>query len=514
MDLESTITDHDHSVDANKQTSDGTTPSERYLTRLARQSFLSLWSHSNLFTDEGRKNGKGDGKELCDLLVVFDKHVLIFSDKHCEFGNLDKLEISWGRWYRRAVERSVRQILGAQSWITRFPSRIFLDKSCRHAFPLQLPPAHEIRFHLIAVTGGANAACKDTYGNESTGSLIINTSVIGSDHEKYPFTIGHVQTGSQYIHVLDELTLNVVLQELDTIRDLVDYLERKEIFLSHQGRTVIATGEEQLVAMYLTNIDKLGHHNFIDVADNVDILSIQEGHWEKFIRNPQYLAKKQADEVSYAWDELIEHFIQYGEVGLAEDKKRDVYAMEPALRVLAAESRLSRRQNASYLIDAFNKKIQPGQRFLRLGYSKKSPDVAYVFLVVPYPPWAETYEEYRDNRRALLLASCKVAPLSIGLAPRVVGIAAEPGLVRGATEDLVMLEARKDFWNSELEEEARNLQKQHKIFLSQNMKCYETHEDEYPDLPISFTAKTPGEKLLERARLRRLKGIKLRRRKL
>ncbi len=30
----------------------GVTPSERYLAQLARHSFLSLWSYTNLFTDE------------------------------------------------------------------------------------------------------------------------------------------------------------------------------------------------------------------------------------------------------------------------------------------------------------------------------------------------------------------------------------------------------------------------------------------------------------------------------
>ena len=54
---------------------EGTTDSERALTRLARKAFLTLWSYPNVFTDEGRAGGKGDGKELCDLLVVFGNDV-------------------------------------------------------------------------------------------------------------------------------------------------------------------------------------------------------------------------------------------------------------------------------------------------------------------------------------------------------------------------------------------------------------------------------------------------------
>ena len=63
--------------------SKGLTESERYLANLCEKSFLSLWSYPNVFRDQGRKEGKGDGKELCDLLVVFDRDVIIFSDKSC-----------------------------------------------------------------------------------------------------------------------------------------------------------------------------------------------------------------------------------------------------------------------------------------------------------------------------------------------------------------------------------------------------------------------------------------------
>lgn len=59
------------------------TPSEELLARLGRHAFLRLWSYSNLFTDRGRQRGTGDGKELCDLLVVFGDTLIIFSDKHC-----------------------------------------------------------------------------------------------------------------------------------------------------------------------------------------------------------------------------------------------------------------------------------------------------------------------------------------------------------------------------------------------------------------------------------------------
>lgn len=295
-----------------EQRSQGATPSERLLARLAKHSFLSLWSYSNLFTNEGQRSGNGDGKELCDLLVVFGHHVLIFSDKHCEFPDGAQLSLAWSRWYRRAVEKSARQLVGAQSWIRRFPDRVFLDKTCSKPFPLTLPAQSEVRFHLIAVTRGAYRACRAFFSGQSTGSLMINTRVFGNEHRQHPFTVGRVLSQGPFIHVFDELTLNVVLRELDTITDLVEYLERKERLLTHPSRAIMASGEEQLVAMYMTRLNSSGNHDFVDIPDDADGVYIDEGHWEEFIKNPQYRAKKSADEISYAWDRLIEHFTAHG----------------------------------------------------------------------------------------------------------------------------------------------------------------------------------------------------------
>jgi hypothetical protein len=65
----------------------GLTPSERYLKRLCEKTFLSLWSFPNLF--------KGPGDELCDMLVVYENDVIIFSDKSCAFPDTGSLELDW-----------------------------------------------------------------------------------------------------------------------------------------------------------------------------------------------------------------------------------------------------------------------------------------------------------------------------------------------------------------------------------------------------------------------------------
>ena len=53
--------------------SQGITATEKLLADLCEQSFLKLWSYPNPCKD--------DGKELCDLIVVFEDTVLIFFDR-------------------------------------------------------------------------------------------------------------------------------------------------------------------------------------------------------------------------------------------------------------------------------------------------------------------------------------------------------------------------------------------------------------------------------------------------
>src|SRR5438045_2082007 len=91
----------------------GATPSERFLQQLCERSFLKFWSHPRVFQDDGVARC-GQGKELCDLLVVFGNDILIFSDKHCEFPSHPDLHVAWTRWLKRAVFAGANQIYGAE----------------------------------------------------------------------------------------------------------------------------------------------------------------------------------------------------------------------------------------------------------------------------------------------------------------------------------------------------------------------------------------------------------------
>src|SRR5262245_54481441 len=78
--------------------SNGLTEAERDLAKLCRQTFLSTWSYPNRFRGERTASGV-IAKEVCDLLVVFGEHVLIFSDKDCVFPTSGDIDKDWSRWY-------------------------------------------------------------------------------------------------------------------------------------------------------------------------------------------------------------------------------------------------------------------------------------------------------------------------------------------------------------------------------------------------------------------------------
>ena len=65
-----------------------------------------------------------------------------------------------------------------------------------------------------------------------------------------PFVINDIDPRG-FVHVLDDVTLDIVLSNLDTITDLVEYLDWKE-GLVRDGVLAGCVGEENLVALFLS----------------------------------------------------------------------------------------------------------------------------------------------------------------------------------------------------------------------------------------------------------------------
>ena len=455
---------------------EGITPSEKYLNGLCESTFLSLWSYPGIFRDQKTK-GAGGGKELCDMLIVFDEHVLIFSDKHCSFPSSGNLKLDWERWYNRAINKSAGQAWGAERWLKTYPQRVYLDQACTKPFPLDIPSQECAKYHLIIVAHGSEDRCKAEFGG--SGSLMIVSSVghCGNTDElsSTPFTVGDLDKARTFIHILTESTLDVLLQTLDTISDFVWYLEKKEKFFRTMT-SVNVPGEEELLAYYLKHINSEGVHDFV-IKGNFDFFVLEEGFWKDFCKSPQRLEQLKQNEISYVWDSLIERF-SYHALNATQyfTNYLELSGTEKGLRFMAREPRTRRRLIMKGIIDMYTN-TPDGTKRIKCLQPLSPGEPFYVFLCLPQPNYA-TYEEYRKVRGSLLEACLMVVKHKFPEALDIVGIASEPlRSGSGSSEDLVYLDARE--WSVEMDAEAAKLQKKLKILTSPNISY--THEKDYPE---------------------------------
>lgn len=464
----------------------GTTDSERALARLARKAFLSLWSYPNVYSDEGKSGAKGDGKELVDLLVVFGTDVLLFSDKHCTFQSDVDIKVAWPRWYKRAIEKSAKQLAGAESFLRRFSGRVFVDKSCQTKLPVALPDPSLARYFLIAVTRGGHEAAVRHFGGGSSGSVMLNSMLEEDAHYERPFEVGFPLKGRRFVHVLDEVTVDALLAELDTVPDLVDYLACKERYFGANGVFMHVAGEEELLAQYMSTMEN-GRHALPTVPPGADAITLMEGDWRFYRSSPQRAAKREADQGSYMWDALIEYqasFVRAGTaVGLPEMSPETI-DHERILRALAAEPRLSRRELASHFRFALSKS-EPGKKFARMTLSGDNMARAYVFLTAPKPPDID-YQAYRETRSAALLAYCHGIKVRFPHVIEAIGIASEPFSEKVSSQDFLYVDLTEEMrpeesvvWKDAMEE-LDVLQ-----VPAKDVQYYGTKSHEFP-MPFNF----------------------------
>jgi hypothetical protein len=454
--------------------SSGSTNSERLLARLARKTFLSTWSFPNVFRAERRKHDT-ISKEVCDLLVVFENDVLIFSDKDCMFPVGGTLDVRWARWYRRAIEKSAAQLHGAARVILS-SEPLFLDVDLKIPFPLRLPDPAYVRVHRILVANGASEQCRLELGG--SGTLMLRPVLVGGDHTKpaveggVPFAVGRVSANQPFVHILDDMSLPLLLENLDTAPDFINYLTKKEQLISSGGLD-FAAGEEALLGVFLGQVGEDGAHGFVPAASGP--LNLDERRWHGFLRSRERAAKLLADRVSYLWDHVTERFAQHFRDGTA-DHLTHTTAVEQALilQFFARENRTRRRIMAQTLLD-MNAATSADMRRLRVIPPMQPGDPYWVLLLFPYLQSA-SYERNRTLRRQYLEACALVTKLMNPDALDIACFATESGNGTGRSEDAMYLDLRD--WTPEMAEEARRLQLEHGILTNYNV--IKTNVKEYP----------------------------------
>jgi hypothetical protein len=431
----------------------GLTASEKLLADLCERSFLSLWSYPNLFYKPG--------KELSDLMVVFGNDVIVFSDKSCAYPDSGNPALDWDRWYRRSITDSARQINRAEGWLRGSPDRIFLDAKCAKPVPVPLPAAERLRVFRVCIALGSSARALAEKGKRD----LTVSALIEGDAER--FTVGRIAGAKGLVHVFDENTLPVVLSELSTTADFLDYLRKKEALFA-SGRFTFAESELDLLGYFLWNGREFVDHGAARFRLNPKL-------WEQVEADPQFLAAREENKVGYFWDGLIEYLTKlYMMEQLEHGNDMPIADHERLVRIMAAETRFSRRVLAKWVLE----RAERGKEgYVGSLLPSMQDGVLYVLLIGP-GDGGKDHTEYRTARAEQLYARCIAAKAAQRDRSVIVGIAMDARGVKGSSEDFIYLNT--EGWTNDAIQKAEKLRQELRYFVDGKGQPYRIDEAEYP----------------------------------
>jgi len=382
---------------------------EKIVHDLSLKTFMIDWCYLNPMIKSG--------KELCDLLVVFDNIVIVWQVKDLK---LDRN----GKYKKSEVDKNLRQLAGARRQLFDLKKKIKLCNPRRG---------------------------KDFF-DPSAISEIYLISVLLGEGEDYYSALEKIKDCD--VHVFSRSFTQIVLNELDTISDFCDYLRAKEKFFSEKKRSLIVVGgEEELLGVYIREGRSFGQ---FEKADKVFIEGVI---WESLQKDKRFIKKKELDKISYGWDSIINRAHE-------GSSKYEIVARE-----LARPSRFERRYLSKVFMDAHVKAHEDNKTDL---FRRMMPTdgVTYCFLFADDPK-----PDIREQRKAMLFAICYFARGKFPKNKKVIGIATEKKFRPICSYDFVLID--KPEWTEEDKKRVKQLQAETSMFV--NPVVAEAHEDEYPD---------------------------------
>lgn len=441
---------------------------EKTLSDLCDLAFLKLWSFPNPY--------KEPGKELCDVLVVFDNNIIIFSVKNIKY-NENKGLAGWQRWKRKAIDESITQINGAEKWIKNHPDQIYLNKNCNTIIPIN--SKKKFKIYRIVVAHGISDSIANIPGNTS-GSLGIKYSD-NNDFEDVQYFVELPK--SPIYHILDSANLEILLKELDTITDFINYLKEKEKAIK-LSKIVTYTGEEDVMGQYLRTIEpETGKHYILKDKNKDLIVDFENMIWKNFSNSYEYKEKKILDKSSYLWDKYLQQLYEYALNGELTGNI-DIFQESSPIKEMAKESRFYRRILSGGIIQSVNyfpEIADDYTRQVRLIMSEDNKS-AYVFLQIKYNEQDDYETVVRPKRRQMLNIACGTLKNKHSFLQKIVGIAINsPKHHIYADQDYILLDCKK--WTRKDRSHYYNLNKDYNFWKPKNeLKVVNSYE--YPSANI------------------------------
>jgi hypothetical protein len=341
---------------------------ERFVQQLALKSFLTDWCFPNPVLP--------NGKELCDLLVIFDQTAIIWQIKDLKLR-------STGRYSPSEVEKNLRQLSGAR----------------RRLFDLRVPVQLQNARRTI-----------ESFDPTQITEVFLISVLLGEEEDSFAL----VEPIKEFtVHRFSKDFTEIALSELDTIGDFTNYLRIKEAFIADIEFLEIMGGEEELLAFYLMN-----NRSFGRVGNDKDIF-LEAGHWNKFQKSAQYRSKKKEDKISYGWDAIIDRAHE-------GSKQYEIVARE-----LARPTRFERRVLAKTFLARWSTAHRDVHDLYRAVLPAENATYCFLFCGKNVP---------REARKAMLSEMCYVARGSFLQNQKVIGIATEKTLESTCSYDFCLLD--------------------------------------------------------------------------
>jgi hypothetical protein len=344
---------------------------ESLLHALAQKTFLTDWCYLNPCLP--------NGKELCDLLVVYDEVAIIWQIKSLKADDDGLLK-------PKELEKNLRQVVGAHRQVfgLKTPVRLVNPRRGEETFD----PNSIKRVHLISVIRGE---CNQ------------------------PMRFAEI-VKDRLVHVFCGNFPQLVMNELDTVGDFCEFLRAVES-IPRDARMVVAGGQEELLAHYLSNGRRL------DWINREAVTMVEEGAWSAFHLSDAYLTYNKENESSYLWDQ----FIDMAHEGAPLEPRYELVA-----RKMARPSRFDRRLLAKAFLEAHERADRETQNnVFRRTFDFEGMTYCFLFMHKPVS---------HEVRKRLLGETCFVAR---GMHPqnaKVIGIATEMKLREGHRFDFVLLQ--------------------------------------------------------------------------
>jgi hypothetical protein len=369
------------------------TPSEIFLEDVCDKCFFKLWGYPNLY--------KSKSKELCDFLVVFNNNILIFEVKGKKWDCNNASWNDWNDWKKEVIEKGITQINEAEAWIKQKPTDIFLGRNSTKKIPINIVPEDSRIFRFVIFDYGSNQTAINklciTYRTNNKKNSIITPFFKDLLHES--FGVYHYN-GKKIIHFIDLKNLKTFLDELGTITDLLWYLEDKEQTIK-ESDFIFCASELDLLGNYILNFDSESQRHFIGYSkqssnerDEVKLLWV-ERDWNEYVSSESYVKKKQADEISYTWDSIIQEITDTAVKGSLTGNS-DIYNLDSAVKEMAKEPRFIRRALCKEIKEAEVEFRESNENSAFYAFSSFFEKTIYIFLFIK-PLNGQTRQEFFDD---------------------------------------------------------------------------------------------------------------------